>query len=518
MNAAMTAGGRSASRYGAAVALLLTIVTLGLIAAFHVGFQASDDGSYLAGALGWLERFPYVGESHWTLRHTITLPTALFIRLFGLNETAVSLSNILYYVGFLGVNGWFMRKHVGGLATALATALMIGLPGFTVVATYLNSDMPELFFISSMFWLIVTARTRPEERAPWVLAGLLLGAAFVTRQTAAAAVAFVGVLFLFSPAVPRSRYLLAAAAFIGVIFADLLYLSLMTGDPLYRMRVDFNHDRVDRFAEAARVARSGGLLDKEGNLSVNVYVDPFLALFVSQKYALLFWLALPALVSAWRRRSEAGGEALLLAAGLGLAYFLFVAANPKLYLVPRYLIVVAWCAAVLAGAWLANLWLRGSRGAAVAFVGLAVATAAVALSLENTDPRFVERQLVAWVAQHPGGRIHVDPETAIRSRYYFRFADQPYEAISTARPTPGATVLSSPERLQQCIMQPRCKEYAMDFKPSPDWVKLTSFEAPPRPIGRWVRALGLEGSMPPDIARRLFAPGGRVNIYRAGGK
>ena len=260
------------------------------IVAFHVGFQASDDASYLAGALGWLERFPYVGNSHWTLRHTITLPTALFIRLFGLNETAVSLSNILYYVGFLGVNGWFMRKHVGGLAAALATALMIGLPGFTVVATYLNSDMPELFFVSSMFWLIVTARTRPEERAPWVLAGLLLGAAFVTRQTAAAAVAFVGVLFLFSPAVPRSRYLLAAAAFIVVIFADLLYLSLMTGDPLYRLRVDFNHDRVDRFAEAARVARSGGLLDKEGNLSVNVYVDPFLALFVSQKYALLFWL------------------------------------------------------------------------------------------------------------------------------------------------------------------------------------------------------------------------------------
>lgn len=516
MNTVWTMEEGPAARHGAFAALLLAAVTLILIVAFHVGFQASDDASYLAGALGWLESFPYVGNSHWTLRHTITLPTALFIHLFGLNEAAVSLSNILYYLGFLLVNAWFMYRHFGGLSAAFATLLMIVLPGFTVVATYLNSDVPELFFVCCVFWIVVTARQSPERRMPWVLAGLLLGAAFVTRQTALAAVAFLGLLFLFRPAVPRSRYLLAAAAFAIVIFADWLYLTAMTGEPLYRFQVDFNHDRVDRFAEAGRVARSGGLLDKEGNLSVNVYVDPFLALFVSQKYALLFWLAVPALLSAWPLRHRADGRVLMLAAGLGLAYFVFVAINPKLYLVPRYLIIVAWCAAILAGAWLARLWTGRRRSIVVVATGLALAAGTLALSVENIDPRFVERQLVDWVRRNPGRTIHTDPETAIRSSYYFRFAEQSFESVSIEAPGPGATVLSSPERLQQCAAAPRCKDRVNDFHPLRTWTRVEAFEAPPRPIGRWLRALGLEQMIPADISRRLFAPGGRATFYIVG--
>jgi hypothetical protein len=448
--------------------------------------------------------------------HTITLPTALFVAIFGLNEPAVSLSNVLYYVGFLLVNAWFLLRHLGGVAAAFATASMIVLPGFTVVATYLNSDMPELFFVCCAFWLVVTARRWPEHSARWLLAGLLLGAAFVTRQTAMAAVAFVGVLFLFRPDAPRSKYLLTAAAFLVVIAADWLYLTAMTGEPFYRFQVDFNHDRVDRFAEAARVEQTGGLLDKEGNLSVNVFLDPFLALFVTQKYALLFWLAVPALLSAWKLRQSAERQVLMLAASLGLAYFLFVALNPKLYLVPRYLIVVAWCAAILVGAWLARLWNEGPRAMVVATLGLGLGAGILALSVENINPRFVERQLVDWVSRHPGSTIHVDPETAIRSRYYFRFAGQSAEAVSTEAPSSGATVLASPERLQQCTVMPRCKDRVNEFRPGPEWTRIESLEAPPRPIGRWLRALGLEQRIPADISRRLFAPGGRANVYTVG--
>lgn len=502
-----------ATRGGVALALLLGAATLLLVRMFHVGFQASDDASYLSGALGWLQGFPYVGDSHWTLRHTITLPTAAFVGLFGLNERAVSMTNVLYYVGFLGVNAWFMRRHFGALSAAFATVLMIVLPGFTVVSTYLNSDIPELFFVCCVFWIVVTARSAPDRRAPWVVAGLLLGAAFVTRQTALAAVAFLGVMFLFRPLVPRTRYLLLAAAFVAVVGADWLYLTAMTGNPFYRFNVDLNHDRVDRFAEAARVAQSGAMLDKEGNLSLNVFVDPFLALFVSQKYALLFWLAVPALISAWKRRTSADGSVLMLAAGLGLAYFVFVAINPKLYLVPRYLIVVAWCAAVLVGAWLARLCVGGRPVAALAAALIASAAGLTALSVENTDPRFVERQLVEWVRRHPAQTIHTDPETAIRARYYFRFAQQPLDAVSTARPPPAATVLASPERLQQCSVMPRCQSRVEDFRPAPTWRKVETVEAPPRPIGQWLRALGLESRIPADFRRRLFAPGGRAVFY-----
>ena len=494
-------------------AVILGVLTLLLLACFHVGFQASDDASYLDGALGWIERFPYVGDTHWTLRHTITLPTALFVLLLGLNETAVSLSNILYFLAFLGVNAWFMREHLGAAAAGFATALLIVLPGFTVVATYLNSDIPELFFVSTAFWLFVTARKDPDRRAIWVLIGALLGAAFVTRQTALAAVGFVGAFFLFQPGVPRSRYVLSGAAFLTVVAADWLYLTAITGDPLYRLNVDFHHDRVDRLAEAARLATSGGLLDKEGNLSVNVFLDPLLALFVTQKYALLFWLLLPAAVYAWRHRRLMPLNVLVLAAGLGIAYFLFVAVNPKLYLVPRYLIVVAWCASIIVGWWLASLW-AGDRRLAAAVVSLAVLAGFVALSVENTNPRFAERQLLSWVALHPNQPVYTDPETAVRARYYFRFADQPMDAVRTERPPPGSTVLYSADRVRQCEAMPRCRGRAADFRPTSRWTAIESFEAPPKLIGRLLRVADLEGIVPRDIATRLFVPGGRVTVYR----
>ena len=61
------------------------------------------------------------------------------------------MSYLLYFLAFLGVNAWFIREQLGGTAAAIATALLVVLPGFTVVATYLNPDIPELFFVSTAY-------------------------------------------------------------------------------------------------------------------------------------------------------------------------------------------------------------------------------------------------------------------------------------------------------------------------------------------------------------------------------
>jgi hypothetical protein len=41
-----------------------------------------------------------------------------------------------------------------------------------------------------------------------------------------------------------------------------------------------------------------------------------------------------------------------------------------------------------------------------------------------------------------------------------------------------------------------------------------AFEAPPKLVGRLIRIAGLEGRLPWDISKRLFAPGGRVTVYQ----
>ena len=142
----------------------------------------------------------------------------MFVTLFGLNEVAVSLTNILYFVAFLALNAWFLARQFGWPTVGFATGLLIVLPGFTVLATYFNPDVPELFFVSCAFWMIVAGSQDADKRVVWILAGFVLGAASVTREPAFAALAFVAALFVFAPGVPRSRYLLAAGSWFIVVW------------------------------------------------------------------------------------------------------------------------------------------------------------------------------------------------------------------------------------------------------------------------------------------------------------
>jgi len=485
-----------------------------LLSAFHVGFQASDDSNYLVGALGWLDSFPYVGNSHWTLRHTITLPTAAFIRLFGMNGFAVSLSNMLYFAAFVAMNGWFVSRFLGRRCAYFATLLALTMPGFLVVSTYLNPDIPELFFTTFAFWTLLSAGHSGSKRWLWLAAGALAGLAFVNRQTSAAFVIFTVLAWLLSPGVSRSRYFPMAITFLCVVGAEWLYLTLMTGNPGYRMQVDFNHDPVDRFAEAARVAAQGSWIDKEGNISVNVFIDPLLNLFVSQKYPLVFWLALPAGLTAWRQRHAPQTRTLALITGLGLVSFVFVAANPKLYLVPRYFVLVAWAAAMLVAWWLASLWDAGRRGiCAAGTVALLLANAA-ALSVENVQPRMVEQALVGWVREHPGESIYTDIETRARSEFYFRFAGIPMERVIAAAPPAGARFFYSKKRVEQCAAMQRCRDQAKDFRPNALWRSEQKIDGPRRPGARLAAALGMGRILPADIATRVLAPLDEITVYK----
>ena len=498
-----------------AAALLLLAMTILLLSFFHVGFQASDDINYVTAALGWLNQFPYVGNSHWTLRHTVNLPTAGFIGVLGMREWVVSLTGISYFLVFLAMNAYFARRFFGVPCALLATTLVLFAPGFPVLATYLNPDVPELFFVSASFWALLLALEQPLAWRRWLLVGFLAGLGFINRQTAAAFVLFAGLLFVFLPGAPRKGYGWAAFAFAVTVALDWLYLTISTGDPAYRMRVDFNHDPVNRFSEAARVAASGGWIDKEGNITVSVYLDPLINAFLSQKYSLLFWLLLPAGWLAWReRRRDAAAARISLLVALGLVSFFFIALNPKLYLVPRYFLPAAWVAS-LAGAWWLSQLFAADRGRwACALLASSVGVGVLAYSIENVDPRATERTLVRWVQARPGVTIHTDIETARRSVYYFRFAQADETRVSAVAPGPGAIFFYSEARQQQCAASPRCKDRILDFRPQPQWQEQERLYGPRRPISRVLLALGTDRLLPADIARRLLAPTAEVIIYR----
>jgi 4-amino-4-deoxy-L-arabinose transferase-like glycosyltransferase len=510
----MTGAELTASRLSAAV-LAILLVAVVLLPFFHVGFQASDDAGYLGGGLGWLEQFPYVGRSHWQLRHTITLPVAASVALFGLNEFSVSLTNIVYFLLFLAVNTIAAARVLGLGAAVVSGLLLVTMPGVLVIATYLSPDVPELFYLSLAFWAFVIGCRRPESMAPWVVCGAAWALAFLNRETALAFALFLGLLFLFRPIVPRSRYLLIAAAALPLLVLEWGYLFAATGDPLYRYRIDFHHDLIDRAREVAETRARGGVIDGQGNLSLGVLLDPFVSLLVSQKYGIVFWLAAFAAWGLWKRRHQLGppGLSLALVAAFGTGCFVFVAFNPRLYLVPRYLVVFAWTASLIAAYGLAALW-RERPLLAAGLIAAALSVNVLGLMVENTNPRFAERELAAWVAEHPGQAIHADPETAFRSHYFFRFRAATPDAVSTAAPGPGATVFYTADGIRRCGASPRCKSVVDSFRPAPSWREVARIDPPESLLVRLNRSLGLARILPEDLARRLTRPVSPVIVYR----
>ena len=502
---------------GVVFVLLLGALLLLQWAAF-VGFQASDDANYLIGALGWLEHTFYVGNSHWTLRHTLTLPTAASVGTFGLSRLSVSLPTLLYFMGFLAIQVWALHRYFGLAVAAVFGLLVISMPGMVVNSTYLAPDVSELFFVGCTFWLVVglCEATAPERRSlrwGWLAVGAIAGLAWLNRQTSIAPVLACALFAWSAGRGGRGGIVWALIGFIAVVGGEWAYLTVMTGDPLYRLRTDFHHDPVDRFAEVARLRQAGGWLDKEGNLSINVFVDPLLALFVSQKYGLIFWSGVAA---AWRLLRVGAGEHGRLLKGLlllGVLSYVFVAANPKLYLVPRYLIVAAWVAAVLTAWGIVALWRHGRPRLAACLLALLLCAQGVGLALENTRPRAVEQALVEWVRTHPDEVIHTDIETAARSTYFFQFAGLSSNKVSSEPPAPGALFFHSAERVEQCARQVRCRTQAHAFRPTPAWSAVEQLAGPLKPLGRVLQYMPLSW-LPADIHRRMVSPSFVVTVYR----
>jgi hypothetical protein len=288
----------------------------------------------------------------------------------------------------------------------------------------------------------------------------------------------------------------------------------MTGNVRYRYSIDLNHDTIDRFAVASRVAVRNGLIDSEGNISVNVFIDPILNLFITQKYTLVFWLIIPALILFWRKRTQLSTSLTLgLLAGYVFVSFVFLGANPKLYLVPRYFLVTAWAASIIVAWWLASLY-RSQKRLSLGLAVLALFGANfAAMAVENINPRFVEKSLLAYATSHPSETIYTDTETIEKAKFYFRFENKSMALISPEIPPPGGTFFYSADRIATCKLQSVCRERFSDPVPGQNWSVKEEIYPTPRLLGKLIRLIGVDKILPSDIKRKLLLEGGNVTVY-----
>jgi hypothetical protein len=408
---ATLAGGAKASGGGTVAAMrlawpvVIALVGCAAVAAGWTGFIASDDELYFGGALKWAAGELFPGDSHWTTRFPLVLTLAAMIKLVGASALALHLTALAWFAVFVTVGIALARRIAGTRCGWFAGLLLASMPLNALGGSIVNCDLPEATFLMLGAWLLIgeigLARL-------WrcVLAGICFGLAMLCRETAVLALSGLGLLFLAGRPLPRWALLAAGGGAAAVLVGEAAFQYLMTGDALHRYSLAFNHDSsLDRAA------------NEEGNLLVHPAIDPLLVVLVNNEFALLFWLAIPALIAL--RRGGMDWRRFAPVAAMGAASFVLVALLAhKLVLNPRYFTPSAVAAAILVGAWLARLeWRR-----AAAFAGVAVALNLLMLMLQNNHPRWPSEALAIAAAEHPAQTIASDRDTMVRAQQRLTWA------------------------------------------------------------------------------------------------
>ena len=469
-------------------------VFIALVLIFWVGLWGADDTTYWAGSTGWLEHVPYVGTDHGRLRHTMVIPMAIARRLFGDGMLAMTLPTLLHGIGAILVAGFWMGRVAGPVAAAGALALMVTNPQFVLVSSTADIDVLELFYVLSGFALMQAAMDRPAERVRLLLwAGLLLGLGMLTRETIVFAVVAIGLLFLAGYGMKRAYYFAIGAGFLVPFGLELIYLGVMTGNPLYRASISVHHDStINRWIPQGAAVPL-----------VHPVIDPFIMLLLNHNFALLFWVGPPLIVWLFRRGAlslRARRLAVLLTT-LGVTWILFAAETWKLLpLTPRYFLLPSILVSILSGLALARLWQLGRRRLALG-IGLVLVIANIgAVWLDNRNYFYGEHELVDVTSRHQG-TIHTDPQTLRRAGLLLEWKGL-RGRVTAAPPEPGDLFYHNPTRAPD------------ELRPKPGWIVVEK-DGLPETIGqRLARLLLPPGTIPPGIWEKLGRGHPDVTLYR----
>lgn len=441
---------------------------LGLISLFSVGFQGSDDFLYWQGAGGWLAHVPYLGTSHWSLRHTLVIPMAITRLAFGNGMLAMLLPSLLYALGLIVVLSLWTRRAAGLAASTAAVALIVTNPQFVLLSSTANVDMVELFFILSAFALIHAAMDRTgmhRTEGGWnllLLAGVSIGLAMLSRETTAFAVAAIGLLFLAGYGMHRARYFIIGIGFCCVVGLELAYFWAMTGNPLYRYAISGNHDStINRWVEQGAAIPT-----------LHPAIDPFTMLLLNHNFGLIAWVGIP--LAIWLiRRGELDAPArrmAVLAIALALTWSVLAAGLWRLLpLTPRYFVLPSVIMSMLSGVALVRMWQRGWRRVPVLLGVLLVGVNILSLSLDNRNYMYGERTLVD-IASREAVPIHTDPQTLRRAALLLEWKGVA-DRVMSGPPEPGGLFYYNPARAS--------------VRPQADWIVIERHGLPPT-IGQWV--------------------------------
>ena len=496
---------------GLSLGLLLSIPVvafIGLMAVAAVGFLGSDDVLYWGGAGGWLQHRPYLGDSHWTLRHTLVIPMAISRGLLGDNMVAMALPTVLYAAGLIVVLALWISRAAGNATAAAAMAVVVTTPQFVLGSADPSIDVVEGFFVVLGFSLLWRAMDRgrgapllapllnsPPARPPAGLllgAGVSLGLAMLSRETTVFAIAACGLLFLAGVGMQRAWYFVMGAGCAAVVGLEMLYFRLMAGTIFYRSTISVHHDAtIDRWLDQG-----------SGVPTIHPLLDPFTMLLLNHDFGLVTWFGIPLTIWLFRRGqlSPSLHRMCVLLATLAATWTLGAAFLWHLLpLTARYYLLPSILLAALAGVALCRLAQLGRPRLALVLGAILLAGNGLAISVDNRNYLFGERALVD-VAAHASEPIHTDGQTRRRAQLLLEWHGAADRVVSTP-PGPGDLYFFNPARNENGPV------------PAPTWTVVERHGLPPT-IVQALAGLLPPGTVPPGIYQKLGRGHSGVTLYR----
>ena len=475
-----------------------------LVALLWVGYIVSDDSIYLSYAIQWLDGDFETPQTHWGFRFTIIAPLAGAVHFLGDHEAALAAVAISFGAALVTCVYRLVRKLVSPIAAAVATGLVATTPTIVVSSSILNVDLPEalLGLCSIGMFVFATQVERPAKHL--FVSGILLGLAFLTRETASGLMLAYGVLFLAGAFFERKLYLFGALGFLVIFCAEMLYYVTLLGEGPFL-----------RFETAAQ---SHGSLQLPtnisssdiGNVSTDWFFGPFLALLVNQEFGLLFYLVVPA---SWfllkdKELPDACQVFVRVLLVVIVVWFLWTSYNGALPPLPRYYTIAAVLAAILIGLWLCRM--RDKR-LAIVIGAILVSTNLASMSLENTHPRFPSRTLAIHL-EDVSEPVYTDHLTFTRTNTYLRQSPEVVrEALLSGPPSPGSLYFFNPNIGEENREEDDLATRAWDSQNSE---VLQTWAPPKRLIGHIVTILHVDGLLPASIRDRLIYCGGPPQLLR----
>lgn len=392
------------------------------VASYWHGFGPMGDAErYVAAALEWWEKGPYLGESHWALRHLFVLPMAAVFTVFGPSEFAATVPNILYAAGLVAVTFIFGRNRLGAREGALA-AILVAISAFFVARPLeIGVYGAEIFFAAASSWLYVASQFERRRIAYLLAAGAVAGLAWTIREQSLYLVVAFGLLILSG----RRQVLLSLAAigvgFGSILLAEWLVYGLSAGDPFYRYWIDLHH-------------RSAGwaTLDSSKDTWFAKFVRPFKDLSTDPLTTPVFLVAIfcaASLSRGWHRVKSETRSALSIFAAISVTAAVTSAYAFDLAM-PRYYPILPYFVCLFLGVALVALGRRYGKPAA-ALVMLLTAFLNVAGENFGNYNEYAEARVLTRFALTSDEPIYTDPLTASRTRYLLRLSGAPRERIST---------------------------------------------------------------------------------------